>query len=302
MRYNNPEATIIMTPEWKGERFPDGRPKVPDSVLDRLREIKLAEAWAPLFKKGYRFQHECDLKMTHPGAQLVGRAVTAIMVPSRPDVHMTLLDYGHKAENYTGFFNQWVVDCLQENDVLVVDMFDKVIAGTFIGGNLATSIKSRTKRGGAVMWGGLRDLEQVSAIEDFQVYYRGNDPAAISDAMMTGINVPCRIGRAICMPGDVVLGTGSGVIFIPAHLAELVAAAGEKTKLKDVFGFERLKEGVYTSAHIDVAVWQKYVMDDFQQWLKASPFAEEFKHLDWSEEIEASNNAVPGTIFTGLAL
>ncbi len=300
MKFNDPEYIISLTPNWEGERFPDGRPKVPDSVIERIRRVKTEEAWFPLFDAGYKYQFEGEFKTTHAGQKLVGRAVTAVMVPSRPDVHMTMLNYGREHENRNGYFNQWVIETMTDGDVLVVDMCDKVINGTYVGGNLSTAIKSRTKTGGAVIWGGIRDLEQIVEMEDYQVYYRGIDPSPIGDVMMTGMNVPCRIGKAVCLPGDIVLGTISGVLFIPAHMAETVAQVGEKQQVKDLFGFERLKEGRYQSSQIDALIWSKEVMEDFMEWFKSSPDAKAYQHLDWSEEIEKSEHV--GTWdFTGLA-
>lgn len=254
----------------------------------------------PLWKAEYKHQFEGRLRMIHPGARLVGRAVTAVMVPSRPDVHMQLLNYGWQNERRIGFFNQWAINDMQDGDVLVVDMFDKVSMGTFVGGNLSTAIRSRSRSGGAVIWGGLRDLEQITQMEGFQIFYRGYDPSPIQDVMMTGMNVPCRIGDAICMPGDVVLGTVSGVIFIPAVMADAVAISAEKTKVRDMFGFERLAAQTYTGAQIDAAVWSKDIMNDFLQWFKFSEQACLYQHLNWDEELEASEHVEPFT-FTGLS-
>lgn len=281
---------ILMTKDWTGERYEDGRPKVPDSILERLSRIKTEEAWSVLHRNGYRYQFCGDLKMVHDdGRYLIGRALTAVMVPTRPDVHMNMLRYGREEKGYKGFFNQWSIECLQENDVLVVDMNDKVVYGTYVGGNLSTAIKARTKNphGGAVIWGGIRDLQQIVEIPDFQIYYRGIDPTPIGDVMLSGINRPCAIGKAICMPGDVVLGTMSGVLFIPAHLAEAACIAGEKEQCRDLFGFERLREGVYTSAQIDTR-WTVPIMEDFLSWFKTSPTAAPYQHLTWDEEIENS--------------
>ena len=202
---------------------------------------------------------------------------------------MNMLRYGREEKGYKGFFNQWSIECLQENDVLVVDMNDKVVYGTYVGGNLSTAIKTRTKNphGGAVIWGGIRDLQQIVEIPDFQIYYRGIDPTPIGDVMLSGINRPCAIGKAICMPGDVVLGTMSGVLFIPAHLAEAACIAGEKEQCRDLFGFERLREGTYTSAQIDTR-WTVPIMEDFLEWFKTSPSAVPYQHLTWDEEIANS--------------
>lgn len=285
MKYDNREDIIQITPLWKGERFEDGRPKVPDDILRRMRNITLEEAWGPLWNKGYKFQFEGDLKRTHDKAKLVGRAVTSVMVPARPDLNDALLEYGHREEGRHGFFNQWVIDSLVEDDVVVVDLFGKVFEGTYVGGNLSTAIAARTKRGGAVIWGGIRDNEQIVEIPNIQVYYRGIDPTAITNVTMTGFNVPARIGKAICLPGDVVLGTVSGVIFIPAHLAEAVVVNAEKSHIKDVFGFKRLSEKIYTTAQID-SPWSMEMFEDLMQWLKTAEEARAYAHLDWAEDRE----------------
>ncbi|TDF92532.1 RraA family protein [Paenibacillus piri] len=285
MKFDNPEDIIQLTPEWKGERFPNGRPKVPDDILRRMRRITLEEAWSPLWHRNYDYQVETEFKSTQPDKTMVGRAVTAIFAPMRPDLHETLLKHGHEAENRKGFFNQWVIDSLQEDDVVVVDLFDKVYKGTFIGGNLATAIASRTKRGGAVIWGGIRDTQQIVNIENINVFYRGSDPTPIREVTMIGMNAPCQIGRAICLPGDIVLGTPAGVAFVPPHLAELTVVQAEKSQVRDIFGFLRLDEGRYSTAQID-STWTLPIWQDFLSWMKQSPEAAEFRSLTWEEELE----------------
>ena len=290
MFFNDRETIIRLTPEWKGERLPDGRPKVSQDILRRMRNITFEEAWAPLWDRGYRNNWECDFKVTSPGTILVGRAVTAVMVPKRPDLDQVLMDIGTKEEGHKGFFNQWVIDNLVEDDVVVVDLYDKIFEGTYVGGNLSTAIRTRTKTGGAVIWGGVRDLQQIAEMENFQIFYRGTDPTGIGNCSMTGYNMPCRIGQAICMPGDVVLGTISGVIFIPAHLAETVVVRAEKNHVRDIFGFDRLKSGTYTTAQID-RMWTVAMMEDFLDWFEKDPRAAEYHHRNWEEEMEESRRA-----------
>lgn len=290
MKFDCREDIIQLTPEWKGERFEDGRPRVPDDILRRMREITFEEAWGPLWRMDYKFQVECNFKMVHPERKLVGRAVTAVMVPMRPDLHNTLLKYGHEQEGRRGFFNQWVIDQLTEDDVVVVDLFDKIYQGTYVGGNLSTAIATRTKRGGAVIWGGIRDLEQVVKIQETQTFYRGVDPTGIGNVTMTGFNTPCRIGGAVCMPGDVVLGTISGVIFIPPQHAETVVTGAEKSHVRDIFGFIRLAEQVYTTAQIDTA-WTVPMWEDFLQWFETDEQAAPYCHLQWEEELENAKKA-----------
>jgi regulator of RNase E activity RraA len=290
MFFNDRETIIRLTPEWKSERLPDGRPKVSQDILRRMRNITFEEAWAPLWDRGYRNNWECNFKVTSPGTILVGRAVTAVMVPKRPDLDQVLMDIGTKEEGHKGFFNQWVIDNLVEDDVVVVDLYDKIFEGTYVGGNLSTAIRTRTKTGGAVIWGGVRDLQQIAEMENFQIFYRGTDPTGIGNCSMTGYNMPCRIGQAICMPGDVVLGTISGVIFIPAHLAETVVVRAEKNHVRDIFGFDRLKSGTYTTAQID-RMWTVAMMEDFLKWFEQDPRAEEYHHLTWEEELDESRRA-----------
>ncbi|NHN30332.1 RraA family protein [Paenibacillus agricola] len=290
MNYDNRDDMIQLTPLWQGERFPNGRPKVADDILRRMARITLEEAWGTLWNHGYTFQFEGDLKIIHPNRVMVGRAVTSVMVPKRPDLHDTLLHYGHGQENRNGFFNQWVIDTLQEDDVVVVDLFDKVHQGTYVGGNLSTAIAAKTKRGGAVIWGGIRDTQQIVGIEGINMYYRGSDPTAIADVTMVGLNTPCRIGKAICLPGDVVLGTPSGVLFIPPHLAELTVVQAEKSQVRDIFGFIRLREDIYTTAQID-SPWTVSIWNDFIGWLGSTEEASDFRQLTWDVELEEAGKA-----------
>jgi regulator of RNase E activity RraA len=293
MRFDNPEDIIQLTPNWTGERFDNGRPKVPENILRRFQAVTTEEAWGVLWGHGYKYQFEGGLKIIHPNKIMVGRAVTAVMVPKRPDLDTTLLEYGQKVEGRKGFFNSWVIETLAEDDVLVVDMFDKVWGGTYVGGNLSTAISRRTVRGGAVLWGGIRDVQQVMEITNINIFYRGNDPTPIWDVSLTGMNVPCRIGAAICMPGDVVLGTPAGVIFVPPHLAEECCIKAEKMNMRDRFGLLRLREGTYTTAQID-SLWTDEIWGDFHNWRKDNT-PPEYTHLDWTGEEEEMRKRQAGS-------
>ncbi len=284
MKYDNREDILQLTPLWTGERFDNGRPRIPEDILRRFRVVTTEEAWGVLWDQGYKYQFQGDWKVSQPGKILVGRAVTAVMVPKRPDLDTTLLDYGHNVEGRKGFFNSWPLETMVEDDVLVVDLFDKVYGGTYVGGNLSTAISRRTKRGGAVIWGGIRDVQQVMEIDNIQIYYRGNDPTPIWDVTLTGFNVPCRIGNAICMPGDLVLGTPAGVIFVPPHLAEICCVRAEKVNVRDRFGLQRLREAKYTTAQID-SMWSDEIWADFHEWRKDNT-PPEYMHLDWTNEEE----------------
>ncbi len=265
MIFNTPERVAALTPRWTGERAADGRPRVPDDLIERMRAVTNDEAWGVIEKQhGYRFQFEGDWLNLHPELTLVGRAVTAVMVPLRPDLHEAVQEIG-EAEGRIGGQNTWVIDTLTENDVLVVDLFAKVRDGTFIGDNLATATRARTGSG-IVIHGGIRDYQRVNELTDFAVFCRGIDPSAIAEVTLVGVNVPIRIGNATVMPGDVVLGTRSGVTFVPPHLAHEVVETSEDVRQRDVFGKLRLSEGIYTSGQIDVSVWADDIEVDYERW------------------------------------
>jgi 4-hydroxy-4-methyl-2-oxoglutarate aldolase len=264
----NKDNLVEYTPEWKGERFTDGRPKVPDALLERMKPVSIEEAWGVLKKHGYNQQFEGNWVLAGPkDPVLVGRAVTAFFYPSRPDVNGVIKKKGDK-EGRVGGQNSWIIDTCVKGDVIVVDLLGKVVDGTFMGDNLANSIWTKTGGNGVVINGGARDIQGVEEIPNFSVFNRGWDPSALSDMMLMGINTPIHIGRASVMPGDVVLGKKEGVIFIPAHLAQEVVETSEIVRLRDEFGHQRLREGKYTPGEID-RKWSDDIEKDFTSWLKA---------------------------------
>ena len=299
MNFNDREKIIALTPLWKGERLPDGRPKVEDKYLDALYGMTLEEVWKPIFVLGYEHQfvgggENPMLTLHNDDRKLVGRAVTATFVPTRPDLHETTMEQG-KREGRTGTYNQWVIDSLTEGDVAVIDMYDKIYKGTFFGGNLTTALKNKTRsdNAGAVVWGGIRDTEQMKRVPDTQVYYRGIDPTPIRDFIMTGYNTATRIGNAICLPGDVVFGAGGGVLFIPSHLVEDVVGNAAKTQVKDLFGFEMITLNKFTTAQIDKNTWTKYMLDLLMDFIEKDDRAAEYRGLDWSHEYDLAINGDP---------
>ena len=288
MHFSVKEDIIQLTVKWDGERFPDGRPRVSDEDLEEIRHLTLEEVWQPMFMKGYLNQFEEKLKRLHEDkTKLVGRAVTCSFMPARPDLEEAVKKIG-ASEGRKGTCNQWVIDTLVEGDVVVADMYDKIYEGTFVGGNLSTAIKNRTKTGGAVVWGGIRDLEQIEGIEGLQVYYRGVDPTPIKDFVMTSFNSMTKIGGAVCLPGDVVFGYGGGVIFIPSHMVKEVIEFARKMHVKDIFGFEMIKLGVYTTADIDIDVWPTEMMNRLVAFIKEDERGEQYRNLDWSKEFAAA--------------
>lgn len=286
MHFNVKEDIIQMTSLWDGERFEDGRPKVSDEDIAELKELTQEQIWEAIWEFGYKNQFQANLYRVHEDdRKLIGRAVTAAYLPSRPDLFQTVEEVGH-SEGRKGTHNLWVVDKLVDGDVAVIDMFDKVYEGTFVGGNLSTSIATNTKTGGAVIWGGIRDVEQISNINNIQIYYRGVDPTPIRDFVMNGYNVPVKIGGAVCLPGDIVYGYRGGVLFIPAHLVKYILGQSKKPHVKDIFGFEMLERHVYTTADIDIAVWPKKMLDELMDFIETDPRGAAYRNLDWTKEYQ----------------
>jgi regulator of RNase E activity RraA len=266
------EELVLLTPEWKGERFADGRPKVSDAILKRMKLVTLEEAWAVL--KGSNFKHQYDdgFMMINPDSVLVGRAVTATFVPGRPDIHRVIDDKGHNKDGRIKSQNAWTIDLLVKGDVYVVDQFGAHEDGPTIGDNLGNSIFAKTGNG-IVYDGALRDINGLKEIGRFTSLFRSyhpshhlNNPDGELNTTLVGINRPTRIGKATVMPGDVVLGRDGGVIFVPPHLAEKVVTTSEIVRLRDMFGHQRLREQKYTPGQID-SRWSDDIERDFSRWL-----------------------------------
>ena len=265
---NRREDIVHLTPLNPFDRFPDGRPRVPDDLLRRMKLVTVEEAWGTLKQHGYLNQYAGDWLNVHPDRVMVGRAVTAMFVPTRPDLHEVIGEWG-KQRNSVGLHNSWIIDTLVENDVVVIDLFGKVKDGTFAGDNLGTAIANKTKTG-MVIDGGIRDLVRLREIPDISIFARGVDASAIADVTMTGLNTAIRIGVATVLPGDVVLGSESGVIFIPPHLAQEVVERSEHIRQEDFWGQLRLREGLYTPGQVD-GNWNDAMREDFAEWSKANP-------------------------------
>ncbi len=259
------EQRADITRAWKGERFADGRPKVADAVLERLKDVTAEEAWDTLESAGYRLQFEGGWKELNGGQRLVGRAVTCVFMPLRPDIDATINDNGKREGRVGEGQNSWVIDTLTKGDVMVVDLFGKIDGGTIIGDNLGTSIMAKTGTG-LVVDGAVRDPTGLLEIKGFHIFARDFHPSAIRDVTLMGINVPIRIGQATVLPGDVVLSDPDGITFIPPQLAEKVAEQSELTHYQDDWGHMMLREGKYSPGQIDQQ-WTPEMIREFNRWL-----------------------------------
>lgn len=262
------DELTFLTSEWKGERFADGRPRIPDDLIRRAKSIATEEAWTILRNEGYNCQFERGWKMIHPDQPIAGRALTAMYMPSRPDVEKNIKERG-KQQGRLGNTNSWPIDQLTKGDVYVADGMGKLTDGTLIGDNLGNSIFAKTGTG-VVFDASARDLEGLRQIAGFNAFVRDWDPSYLKDVVLMGLNTPIRIGHAVVLPGDLVLARTEGVVFIPAHLAEKVVVTAEFIALRDKFGISMLKAGTYTPGQID-SQWTDAIKTDFLHWLDKNP-------------------------------
>jgi 4-hydroxy-4-methyl-2-oxoglutarate aldolase len=261
------QVTLLCSPQWTGPRTPDGRPRVSDDLLKRMRNVPVTMAWGIVMGAGYVncYENATGWVVLRPDEAIVGRVLTAQYMPSHPDYMRAVMAQG-KVERRIGNSNSWPIDMLQKGDVYVADGFGKIVDGTLMGDNLANAIYAKSGNG-VIFNAGVRDLEGIAEIKGFNVWHKGADPSYLREVMLTGINVPIRIGRAVACPGDVVLAKREGMVFIPAHLAEKVVKESEAITLKDAFGHQRLQEGKYTPGQID-GRWTPEIQEDFRAWLK----------------------------------
>lgn len=266
-----PDALALFTPEWKGPRSKDGRPKVSDDLLQRLKLVTHEEAWAVMRNANYKYQYEEGWLCINPDSVLIGRALTAMFMPGRPDVHRVVDSIGH-SEGRVRSQNSWPVDQLQPGDVYVGDQFGLHVDGPTIGDNLGNAIYANSGNG-IVYNGTIRDIEGLKELKGFTAFVRGyhpshhlNNPDRQLNTTLVGINVPVRIGKVMVMPGDVILGKEGGVSIIPPHLVERVVTTSEIVRLRDMFGHERLRQKRYTAGQID-SRWTEEIERDFSAWL-----------------------------------
>ena len=263
------EELIFLTADWKGERFADGRPKVPDDLLERARKIYIDDAWTVLKNEGYIAQFEGGWKMVNDSVPVVGRAVTAMYMPSRPDVEKRIKERGITLQGRKGNTNSWPIEVLTKGDVYVADGFGKIDGGTLMGSTLATAIQVKTGNG-VVFHGAARDLQEIGKMKGFNAFVRDFHPSFLENMVLMGLNTPTRIGNVMVLPGDLVIAQREGVLFVPAHMAEQVVSTAEFVIRKDQFGFEMVRTARYSTGQID-SQWTDDIKTEFLKWLQKHP-------------------------------
>src|SRR5437762_11244278 len=248
------------------DRLPDGRPKVPNDMMDRARELSSEEIWAILQQRGFNNQYADGFQVLHPGKTLVGRAFTVQFMPSRSDVD-EIARAKAKNSGLPRLTNQTAIDMLQAGDVLVVDLFGKKVNGTIVGDNLFYYVMKATGGGGLVVDGSIRDLNGISEI-DMPAYFRAVDPTPIGNVMLTGINVPIRIGSVTVMPGDLVVGDREGVYFVPPQLVKEVLDRADEIRIHDEWTKKKFDEMKYKSHEIYSTPADPKLLEEYKEYLK----------------------------------
>lgn len=259
------EQMIELTRSNPFERFPDGRPKVPDALLEKARELSAEDCWGLLLKNNYRQSFEGNFRILHPGRKLAGRALTAMYMPERPDLHSLIMAGLKEKKGFPRGGHQYVIDQLQPGDVLVADAFGSTPG--FVGDNLATYISVATKTGGLVVDGGIRDLEGLRDI-DTQIYYRFAHPDAVRGATLVGLNVPVRIGGVTVLPGDVIIGDAEGITVVPPALVEQAVEGALEIKVHDEWTKMKLRTGKYKSHEIYGSPLDPALIKEYEEYKK----------------------------------
>lgn len=254
------EQMIEFTKHNPYERFPDGRPKVPLNLLERVAELSVEEAWGILRGKGYMKQYADGFEILKPGQRLVGRAVTAQYLPHRPDLQ-EVVDADAEKKGLARGNTQKVVDALILDDVAVVDLMGAAPGHNFGGDNLHSAIWGQTRRG-AVVDGTIRDLQATFDLP-LNIFYKKAHPSAVTGVLMVALNIPVEISGAVAMPGDVVLGDREGVIFIPPHLVEPVLDHADSIHIKDEWTKAKLITGEYRASDLYGAKLSPEMQKDF---------------------------------------
>jgi 4-hydroxy-4-methyl-2-oxoglutarate aldolase len=248
------------------DRLPDGRPRIPDDLIDRARGLSSEEVWGVLPEKGFNNQYADGFQVLHPGKPMVGRAFTVQFMPLRSDVE-GVAKAKAKAHGISSLTNQTAIDMLQPGDVLVVDLFGKKINGTIVGDNLFFYVMKATHGGGLVVDGSVRDLNGISEI-DMPAYFRSVDPTPIDNVMLTGINIPVRIGEVTVMPGDLVVGDREGVYFVPPQFVREVLDQADETHIHDEWTKKKFDEGKYKSSEIYGSPSDPKLQQEYKEYLK----------------------------------
>jgi regulator of RNase E activity RraA len=229
------------------------------STRDKLRTVSTATLCTALFKRGFRNQFVQDVRPLNPAAgPMVGEAFTLRYIPAREDLNPITVfqDRSHPQRK--------AVEECPPGAVFVIDSRKDPRAAS-AGSILVTRLMVRGVAG-VVTDGGFRDSPEIAAMAIPTYHNRPAAPTNLTAHQALDINVPIACGDAPVWPGDVIVGDAEGVVVIPAHLAEEIAAeAVEMTAFED-FVTEEVQKGrsilgLYPptdeQSRLDFAAWRK---------------------------------------------
>ena len=206
------------------------------AARDKLAQVSTATITTVLFKRGLRNQFLQGPQVVNPRApRLVGPAYTLRYIPAREDLNPVSVfqDRAHPQRKA-------VEDC-PPGAVMVMDSRGDARAAS-AGAILVTRLMKRGVAG-VVTDGGFRDSAEIAALAIPAFHQRPSAPTNLTLHQAIDINVPIGCGDAPVFPGDVIVGDNDGVIVVPAHLADEVAAeAVEMTAFED-FVTEQVQGG-----------------------------------------------------------
>jgi regulator of RNase E activity RraA len=230
-----------------------------DTVRNQLMHVSVATLTTALFKRGLRNQFIQNVRpLRHKGKNMVGQAFTLRYIPAREDLNpiSVFQDRDHPQRR--------AVEECPAGAVFVIDSRKDPRAAS--AGSILVSRLMIRGVGGIVTDGGFRDSPEISDLEIPAYHNRPASPTNLTHHQALDINVPIGCGDAPVFPGDVVVGDGEGVVVVPAHLAEQIAAeATEMTTFEDFVTEEVLRGrsivGLYPATdeqtRTDFAAWRR---------------------------------------------
>jgi regulator of RNase E activity RraA len=244
------------------------RTPVTDEQLKKLKELPIEAVWGALQGKRYTQCFVTSFQMTQPDVKMVGRALTMRYLPVRPDI-LEAVQTLAKEGDWDYQYNVRAGEDTRPGDVLVVELGGAIDRATFMGDVTGLGIKYQGAAG-VVIDGGLRDLNEFLPMKDFPVYYRGAHASAMADQVGVEWNVPVRIGSVSVLPGDVVIGDSSGVLFFPPQFAEEAIRAAEDTVYVETFKREMMRSKKYRARDIYPRL-SPQLEKEFEEWKKKHP-------------------------------
>ena len=244
------------------------RTRVTDEQLRRLKAVPIEAVWGALQSRGYKQCFVTGFQMTQPNVKLVGRALTMRYLPVRPDLMEAVQTLGREGD-WEYQFNIRAGEDTRPGDVLVVELGGAIDRATFMGDVTGLGISARGAAG-VVIDGGLRDYSEFLPMKDFPVYFRGAHASAMADQVGVDWNAPVRILNVTVMPGDIVIGDSSGVLFFPPQLADEVIRAAEDTVYVEDFKREMIQSTKYRARDIYPKLSPE-LEKVFEEWKKTHP-------------------------------